>query len=86
MKITDPKSSYYDVGGITTQDVIEAKTTRVRDGYLGCLLGNILKYTCRLPYKGQRTRDAEKILMYATWLVDKCKSMDEEERQKELTR
>lgn len=59
----DPKSTYYDAGGIETLDVIKAKLTP--EQYRGYLLGNVIKYSCRLNFKGCLERDAEKLAVYA---------------------
>jgi len=59
----DPKSSYYDAGGIETIDIIRAKLTP--EQFEGFLLGNTLKYMCRLNFKHETPdRDIEKILTY----------------------
>lgn len=62
----DPKASYYDVGGIETLDIIKAKLEGANNltPYQGYLLGCIIKYATRLPYKEQLLRDAEKINTY----------------------
>lgn len=66
----DEKSSYYDVGGIETIDVIRAKLTP--EQFTGYCLGNIIKYSSRLNYKYKypvdQVRDAEKITTYANML------------------
>ena len=49
IKIIDPKSSYYDAGGISTMDIIKAKLTD--EQFKGFLLGNQIKYSCRLNHK-----------------------------------
>ena len=59
----DQKSSYYDVGGIETIDVMKAKMTP--EQYEGYLLGNIIKYSSRCNHKGTKERDIEKIYVYA---------------------
>ncbi len=64
----DPKSGYYDVGGIETLDIIRAKLTD--EEYRGYLKGNAIKYLCRLSFKGSPERDAEKVANYAQWLAD----------------
>ncbi len=64
----DPKSSYYDVGGITTMDVIKAKLTD--EQFKGYLLGNLIKYSCRLNHKGEPKRDAEKAANYGKLLTE----------------
>lgn len=63
----DPKSSYYDQGGIETLKIIEAKLTP--EQFEGYLLGNIIKYACRYNWKGAAERDAEKIKTYVTYLL-----------------
>ena len=68
VKSHDPKSSYYDAGGIETIDVIKAKLTA--EQYRGYLLGNILKYSCRMEHKGDAKRDAEKVGVYSKMLQD----------------
>lgn len=69
----DPKSSYYDInlsGGepIETIDIIRAKLTP--EQFKGFLLGNMLKYSCRMNAKGVADRDAEKVLTYAKLLSE----------------
>ena len=73
----DPKSNYYDVGGIETLDTIRAKLTF--DQYQGYLLGNVLKYNCRMMHKSPEdfTRDAEKAAMYSKWLYELLKGDSE---------
>ncbi len=65
----DKKSSYYDAGGIEVLDIIKAKLTS--EQYQGYLLGNAIKYQCRLMWKHtpeERKRDAEKSANYSKWL------------------
>ena len=64
----DPKSSYYDVGGIETFDVIRAKLTP--EQFEGFLLGNAIKYMSRAMWKGDPRRDLEKANYYLSWLRD----------------
>lgn len=66
----DDKSTYYDAGGIETLDIIKAKLTT--EQYEGYLLGNALKYQCRLNYKTphSRIRDAQKARNYARYLAE----------------
>ena len=68
MSAIDPKSSYYDAGGISTMAVIKAKLTD--EQFKGFLLGNQIKYSCRLNYKGDPKRDAEKAANYARLLKE----------------
>ena len=62
----DKKSNYYDEGGIETIDIIKAKLTP--EQYTGYLLGNVIKYACRLNFKGSQTRDSEKLANYSKWV------------------
>lgn len=64
----DPNSAHYYVGGIETLDIIRAKLTP--EQYQGYLLGNAIKYACRLNHKGSPQRDAVKLANYAAWLVE----------------
>jgi len=62
----DIKSTYYDAGGIETIEVIRAKLTPQQlEGYY---LGNVIKYSSRLNFKGRAQRDAEKLARYSRWL------------------
>ena len=73
----DKKAGYYDEGGIETLEIIKAKLTSVQ--YEGYLLGNVLKYSCRMMHKSEhiegKRRDAEKASTYSTLLLDamECK-------------
>jgi hypothetical protein len=62
----DDKSTYYDVGGIETIDIIRAKLTE--EQWRGYCLGNAIKYACRYNHKGTPERDAEKAANYMTWI------------------
>jgi hypothetical protein len=66
----DPKSNYYDAGGIETLDIIKAKLTP--EQYQGYLLGNAIKYQCRMMHKSpdDPSRDAEKAANYSKWLAE----------------
>ncbi len=67
----DKKATYYDAGGIETIDIIKAKLTP--EQYQGYLLGNAIKYQCRMMWKHtprERKRDAEKAANYTQWLMD----------------
>lgn len=65
----DGDATYYDAGGIETIRIIEAKLTP--EQFRGWLLGNIIKYSCRLNHKGAAARDAQKIKMYVGLLVER---------------
>jgi len=59
----DEKSNYYDAGGIEVLAVMTAKLTPEQlEGYL---LGNCIKYSLRLNFKGTKGRDAEKLAIYS---------------------
>lgn len=62
------ENSYYDTGGISTIDVIKAKLTP--EQYKGFLLGNVIKYSLRINWKGYVSSDAKKIKKYSIWLSD----------------
>jgi len=61
----DINSNYYDAGDIEVLDVIKAKLTPPQ--YEGYLLGNSIKYSLRLNWKGSKARDAEKLKNYSEW-------------------
>ncbi len=63
----DPKSSYYDAGGIETIKIMKAKLTP--DQYKGFLLGNIIKYSTRANFKESFFRDVEKVGVYTKLLL-----------------
>lgn len=67
----DPKSTYYDQGGIETLEIIRAKLTS--EQFRGYVLGNIIKYACRLNWKGQEERDVEKVHNYSSFLMEQGK-------------
>lgn len=75
----DPNSTYYDVGGIETIDIIRAKLTP--EQFIGYLLGNCIKYSCRMMHKGRRVRDAEKLSHYTLLLESnlRTRSISKEE-------
>ena len=85
---TDPKSSYYDVGGLETIDIIKAKIEGLTDPFDAYCLGNILKYACRAPYKGTMDRDIEKIRIYSKMMIsysDESKEKTKKHWNKMLT-
>jgi len=64
----DDKADYYDAGGIEVIDVIKAKLST--EGFVGYLLGNIIKYACRAGHKPDCfKRDTEKITTYSKLLL-----------------
>jgi len=69
----DEKATYYDAGELETIDIIKAKLTDCQ--YTGYLLGCILKYGCRLNWKGTMVRDVEKLGAYQEMLFKHFKEM-----------
>lgn len=59
----DPKSRYYNAGGIEVLDFIKAKLTP--EQYEGALLFMLMKYPGRANFKGSFDRDIEKTEHYA---------------------
>jgi hypothetical protein len=68
----DRSNSHYDVGGISTIDVIKAKLTP--EQYEGFLLGNAVKYALRLNHKDSKGKDAAKLAEYSQWLDEHINS------------
>lgn len=64
----DPKSRYYDAGGIETINIIKAKLTH--EQYQGFLIGNAIKYLCRANFKENMARDMEKAATYIRFLME----------------
>ena len=73
----DKKAKYYDAGGHETLDIIRAKLTP--EQYRGYLLGNAIKYLCRVNWKGDPVRDLEKAINYITWLTEVWASEEDPE-------
>lgn len=72
----DPKSDYYDIGGIEVLEVIKAKLTP--EQLKGYFLGNAIKYSLRLNHKGTPERDAEKLEFYSNFLNDELRNTAEQ--------
>lgn len=65
----DPKSSYYDSGGLELIDIIRAKLTP--EQFAGFCIGNAVKYLCRCNFKHDTIdRDIEKAGYYLQILRD----------------
>ena len=58
----DPKSKYYDAGGIETLDILKAKSTT--EEYMAYCKLVCIKYLCRANFKGHPERDMEKCAFY----------------------
>jgi hypothetical protein len=67
-KTTPPPNGYYDAGGITVLNVMKAKLTP--EQFKGYLLGNVIKYSLRLNFKGSSSQDIQKLADYADWLAE----------------
>jgi hypothetical protein len=62
---------HYMVGGIEALAVIEAKLGGpANEMYRGYLMGNVMKYLMRSPYKGKREEDLRKAQFYLDGLVE----------------
>lgn len=70
--VNDPVNhpSHYCVGGIETIDLIESLLTQ--EQFKGYLLGNVIKYRERHPYKGNQEEDLKK----AAWYFERYKELD----------
>ena len=66
---------YQSKYGIEVIDVIEAFTDDLR-GIEATDTGNIIKYACRWNTKGTPVRDVEKMIWYATHLLNHLKSKE----------
>lgn len=66
--------SHYNQGPIEVIDIIQASMTP--EMFRGYLLGNVLKYMLRAPYKGNQEQDHEK----AKWYFDKLRSVSDENK------
>lgn len=66
--------SHYNQGPIEVIDIIEASMTH--EMFKGYLLGNVLKYMLRAPYKGNQEQDHKK----AKWYFDKLRSVSNENK------
>jgi len=65
----DKNAGYYDVGGISTLDIIKAKLTE--EQWEGYLLGNTIKYSCRCNFKNAKESDFRKMKKYIGLLQKK---------------
>lgn len=72
-KMVSHPSHYQSESGLEVIDVIEAFTAKL-SGVKATDTGNILKYACRWNEKGTPIRDVEKIIWYATHLLEKLKA------------
>lgn len=73
----DPKSTYYDVGGIETTDFIEAKLTE--EELIGYFKGQSMRYLSRSPFKHEsQMRDLEKAANYTRWAFEAAEKMEKE--------
>ena len=62
---------HYMVGGMEALAVIEAKLGGPsNEMYRGYLMGNVMKYLMRSPYKGKREEDLRKAQFYLDGLVE----------------
>lgn len=78
--VSHPKH-YQSKTGLEVIDVIEAFTDGL-NGIEATDTGNIIKYACRWSRKGTPARDLEKIIWYATHLINYLKERKEQEPEK----
>ena len=62
--------NHYMVGGIEALTVLEAKLGgKSNEMYRGYLMGNVMKYLMRSPYKGKQVEDLKKAEFYLRELL-----------------
>lgn len=77
------KKDYYNMGEIETIKIIEV-ITRGYDGYLGFLVGQVIKYLARALYKGQFRSDLYKANDYMELIIKEIGAIDDDnENEKE---
>ena len=69
--------SHYNQGDIETIDIIK-ELTKGYTGYEGFLVGNVVKYLDRAPYKESKEQDVKKAQFYLDGLVDELETELEE--------
>lgn len=62
------KKDYYNKGEIETIKIIQI-ITRGYDGYIGFLVGQVIKYLARALYKGQYRSDLHKAYDYMGLII-----------------
>ncbi|WP_243126847.1 DUF3310 domain-containing protein [Clostridium sp. HBUAS56010] len=75
-KLVSHPSHYQSSTGLEVIDVIKAFTEDL-NGIEATDTGNIIKYACRWNDKGTPVRDVEKIIWYATHLLNELKAREE---------
>lgn len=73
--VTHP-AHYQSKSGLEVFDVIEAFTDKL-NGIEAFDTANIIKYACRWNDKGAPIQDVEKIICYATHLINKLKEKEQ---------
>lgn len=82
-KMVSHPRHYQSKNGLEVIDVIEAFTEGL-DGILATDTGNIIKYACRWNNKGNQIQDVEKIIWYATHLLNKLKEKESAKEEEAL--
>ena len=82
-KMVSHPSHYQTKNGLEVIDVIKAFTEDLQ-GIQATDTGNIIKYACRWNKKGTPIRDVEKIIWYATHLLEELR-MEEIEKARKYT-
>jgi len=79
--MNDPIESpdHYTAAGVEAIEIIERMVAGYRDPYEGYLVGSILKYLYRAPYKGRKLLDCRK----AGWFLDRLiRELEEAEKDR----
>lgn len=80
-KMVSHPDHYQTKNGLEVIDVIKAFTEDLQ-GIQATDTGNIIKYACRWNKKGTPIRDVEKIIWYATHLLEELKRGEAEKKSK----
>lgn len=70
------KRDYYNTGEVETIKMIEI-ISRDYSGYMGFLVGQIIKYLARANYKGQFRSDLKKSSYYMALLINELGADDD---------
>ena len=72
--LTKPKVDHYDRAEIQPIDFVQAWFSQPEfNGFTGYCAGNVIKYLCRLPFKGRALDDLYKARTYLNWLIEDAK-------------
>ena len=74
-KMVSHPDHYQSESGIEVIDVIKAFTANLK-GIEATDTGNVIKYACRWDKKGKPIQDIEKVIWYATHLLNELKNKE----------